>query len=66
MGEIEPRRFPLKEMAKRGWIEQLPDLIERAEEVMRALREKAGEPETAAVPLYRANGHRRINAKTDP
>ncbi|MDE0071891.1 MAG: ImmA/IrrE family metallo-endopeptidase [Caldilineaceae bacterium] len=64
--EIEPRRFPLKEMAKRGWIDQLPDLIDRAQEVMRAMREKAGEPEAAAAPLYRANGHRRINAKTDP
>ncbi len=65
-GEIEPRRFPLKEMAKRGWIDRLPDLLDRAEEVMRAMREKTGEPETAAVPLYRANGQRRINAKTDP
>ena len=64
--EIEPRRFPLKEMAKRGWIDQLPDLIDRAEEVIRAMLEKAGGPETAAVPLYRTNGHRRINAKTDP
>ena len=64
--EIEPRRFPLKEMAKRGWIDQLPGLIDRAEEEMRAMLEKAGGPETAAVPLYRTNGHRRINAKTDP
>ena len=65
-GEIEPSRFPLKEMAKRGWIDRLPDLLDRAEEVMRAMREKAGEPKMAAVPLYRANGQRRINAKTDP
>ena len=64
--EIEPGRFPLKEMAKRGWIDQLPDLIDRAEEVIRAMLEKAGGLETAALPLFRKNGHRRINAKTDP
>ena len=64
--EIDPRRFPLKEMAKRGWIPQLPDLLDRAEEMINAMLEKAGGPQAAAFPLYRKNGHRRINAKTDP
>ena len=64
--EIDPRRFPLKEMAKRNWIPQLPDLRDRAEEVINTLVEKAGGPQAAALPLYRKNGHRRINAKTDP
>ena len=64
--DIDPRRFPLKEMAKRNWIPQLPDLRDRAEEVINALVEKAGGPQAAALPLYRKNGHRRINAKTDP
>ena len=63
--EIDPRRFPLKEMAKRGWIPQLPDLFERAEEVINAMLKEAGGSQ-AAAPLYRKNGHRRINAKTDP
>ena len=64
--EIDPRRYPLKEMAKRGWIPQLSDLADRAKEEIRAMMEKAGGPETAAVPLYRKNGHRRLNAKADP
>ena len=62
---IDPRRFPLKEMAKRGWIPQLPDLFERAEEVINAMLKEAGGSQ-AAAPLYRKNGQRRINAKTDP
>ena len=70
--EIDPRRFPLKEMAKRGWFSKLtdlpdpPDLLDRAEELINALVEKAGGLQAAALPLYRKNGHRRINAKTDP
>ena len=64
--EIDPRRFPLKEMAKRNWIPQLPDLRDRAEEAINTLVERAGGPQAAALPLYRKNGHRRINAKTDP
>ena len=65
-GEIDPRRFPLKEMAKRGWIPRLPDLFARAEEVINGMMEEAGGPRAAALPLYRKNGQRRINAKTDP
>ena len=64
--EIDPRRYPLKEMAKRGWIPQLSDLADRAKKEILALMEKAGGPETAAIPLYRKNGHRRLNAKADP
>ncbi len=64
--EIDPRRFPLKEMAKRNWIPQLPDLRDRAEEVINTLVERAGGPQAAALTLYRKNSHRRINAKTDP
>ncbi len=73
--EIDPRRFPLKEMAKRGWFSKLtdlpdppdpPDLLDRAEELIRALVKEAGGPQAAELPLYRENSHRRINAKTDP
>ena len=70
--EIDPRRFPLKEMAKRNWFPEstepteLPDLLDRAKELINALIRKAGGPQAAALPLYRKNGHRRLNAKTDP
>ncbi len=64
--EIDPRRYPVKEMAKRGWIDQIPDLADRAEELIRDLIEQAGGMQVAAAPLYRKNGHRRINAKADP
>lgn len=64
--EIDPRRYPLKEMAKRGWIPELSDLADRAEELIRDLIERAGGPGVAAVPLYRKNGHRRLNANDDP
>ncbi len=64
--EIDPRRYPLKEMMKRGWISQLSDMADHAEELIRDLIEQAGGPEVAAVPLYRKNGHRRLNAKADP
>ena len=66
LDEIEPSRFPLKEMAKRGWVPQIRDLIDHAEELLRGLIDQAGGPQVATLPLYRKNGHRRINAKTDP
>ena len=64
--EIDPLRYPLKEMAKRGWIDQIPDLADRAEELIRDLIKRAGGMQVAAAPLYRKNGHRRLNAKADP
>lgn len=62
---IDPRRFPLKQMVKRGWIPDLPDLADRAEELIADLIERAGGQRIAAAPLYRKSDHRRINAKTD-
>ena len=70
--EIDPARFPLKEMAKRNWFPELTelpdpsDLLDRAGELIKTLLKKAGGPQAAALPLYRKNGHRRLNAKTDP
>ena len=66
LDKIEPRRFPLKEMAKREWIPPVQDLIDHAEELLRGLIDRAGGPQVATLPLYRKNGQRRINAKTDP
>ena len=63
--DMEPRRFPLKEMAKRGWILDLPDLADRAEELIGGLIQRAGGFAAAATPLYRKNDTRRINAKAN-
>ena len=63
--QIDPRRFPLKTMVKRGWLPNVPDLVDRAEELIAGLIERAGGWEVAAAPLYRKSDHRRINAKTD-
>ena len=63
--KLEPSRFPLKEMAKFGWIPDPPDLKDRAEELISVLVERAGGRRTALASLYRKNDHRRINAKAD-
>ena len=63
--DIEWTRFPLKSMAKAGWIPDVPNLRDRAEEFISRLMEDAGGRAFAAAPLYRKNDSRRINAKTD-
>lgn len=62
---LEPSRFPIKEMARFGWIPDLPDLKDRAEELVSVLVGRAGGRRTALASLYRKNDHRRINAKAD-
>ena len=64
--DLDPLRFPLTIMAKRGWISDAPDLKDRAEELIRDLISRAGCRELIAAPVYRKNDHRRINANTDP
>ena len=64
---LDAARFPLKEMARRAWIPDVPDLKGRASELVAGLLGRAGGPDAlAAVPMYRKNDHQRINAKTDP
>ena len=63
--EVEWSRFPLKAMAKAGWIPNVPNLLERAEEAITGLMDRAGGRALASAPLYRKNDHRRINAKAD-
>lgn len=63
-GGLDPDRFPLKAMVKAGWIPYLPNLKERAEEIVRDLVDRAGGPEVAHA-LYRKSDDRRINAKAD-
>ena len=64
--DIQWRRFPLKEMAKRKWIPAIPDLAERAEDLIRGLITRAGGWQVARAALFRKNDHLRTNAKTDP
>ena len=63
--DIHWRRFPLKEMARRNWVRSVPDLAERAEELIRDLIDRAGGWQVARAALYRKNDHLRTNAKTD-
>ncbi len=63
---IDWKRFPLAEMAKRGWIAKRPNLAAHAEEIMRELIQRAGGQDALPAALYRKNDHARSNAKTDP
>ena len=65
MPGLEYARFPLRAMAKAGWIPRVQDLKDQAEELITELMERAGGRAFAAAPLYRKNDSRRINAKTD-
>ena len=62
---VEWHRFPLKAMAKRGWIPTVSDLAKHAEKLIGALIERAGGPTVAPATLYRKSDHLRVNAKTD-
>ena len=64
--DLEWSRFPLKEMAKRKWIPDLPGLSQHAKELVGGLIERAGGWQVAGAALYRKNDHLRANAKTDP
>lgn len=59
------RRFPLAEMAKRGWIEKRRNFASHAEEIMRDLIRRAG-GEYVLPAFFRKNAQARVSAKTDP
>lgn len=59
-------KFPIKAMAKLGWIERKPGFADRAEEIMRALIDSAGGFDSVPQALYRKTSNVRQNAKTDP
>ncbi len=63
---IDWDRFPVKAMAKLGWIPNVRNLEARAEEFIRDLIRRAGGAEVAGAAFYRRNDHARANAKTDP
>lgn len=62
---LEWERFPLAEMARRGWIERLTPYKDYAEELVRGLMARSGGQHATIQPLYRRNTHRWINANTD-
>lgn len=59
------RRFPLAEMAKRGWIEKRRNFASHAEEIMRDLIRRAG-GEYVLPAFFRKNDQARVSPKTDP
>ncbi len=63
---IEWNRFPLKAMAKLGWIPDVPDLKGHAAYFVGDLIRRAGGTDVAGVALYRKSDHARANAKTNP
>jgi len=63
---IEWNRFPVKAMAKLGWIPKVKNLESRAQELVGDLIRRAGGPAVAAAALYRKNDYARANAKMDP
>ena len=63
--EIDWRRFPLREMTNRGWIEPKGNLRDCAEELVTGLMDRAGGSQHVAA-LYHKNDQNRANAKTDP
>ena len=66
LSDVAWERFPLKAMARLGWIPNTPDLKDRAEELVRGLIQQAGGSQAAAAVSFRRNDHRRLNAKTNP
>lgn len=64
--DMEWSRFPVRSMARLGWIPDRPDLARRAEHVMRDLVNRAGGLDVAGAALYRKNDRVRANAKMDP
>ena len=66
LARIEWNRFPVKAMAKLGWIRKVKNLESRAQELVGDLIQRAGGRAVAAAALYRKNEYARANAKMDP
>jgi len=63
--DIDWSRFPVREMAKRCWIPNLPDVTERAEEVMRHFIDRAGGMKVIPAAAFRKGITSRFNEKTN-
>ena len=53
LADLNWRRFPVRAMAKLGWIPESPTLVKRAETIIRRLIERAGGPDVACAAFYR-------------
>ncbi len=64
--DLEWERFPLKSIWE--WLGNSGgrNLKDRAEEIVQALRNRAGGPQVAPTALFRKNDLARVNAKADP
>jgi HTH-type transcriptional regulator / antitoxin HigA len=54
LADVEWARFPVKEMAKRGWVEGAEDSMDRAEEAVRNLMAQVGQPDCLPMACYRS------------
>ncbi len=66
MSNVDWSKFPIKAMAKLGWLDPANDLEDRAEEIMREQIKQAGGTEVIPAALFRKAKGGRQNAKTDP
>jgi HTH-type transcriptional regulator/antitoxin HigA len=64
--ELEWTRFPLSEMARRGWIPKAAASAARAGKFILELVQRAGGNDVATAALYRKNDGARANTKSDP
>jgi HTH-type transcriptional regulator / antitoxin HigA len=53
LADVDWAHFPVREMAKRGWIESANGLIDRAEEAVRNLMTRVGHPDCLPTACYR-------------
>jgi HTH-type transcriptional regulator/antitoxin HigA len=65
LGHLEWGRFPLKEMARRGWIPESADIKNRAEEYIRDFINQAGGIQAVPAVLFRKGHGPRQNEKMD-
>jgi len=63
--DVEWSRFPVREMAKRGWVAKEEGVDEKAEEVMRPLVDAAGGFDAVPSKLFGQGIEGRLNAKAD-
>ena len=63
--DLDWSRFPLREMAKRGWLPMTDGIPERAEEVMLRFVESAGGLDVVPSPLLRQGLAGRLNDRAD-
>ncbi len=64
--ELEYDKFPIGEMAKKGWIRAIPNMETQAEEIIHEMINNAGGRQLASICLFRKSTGSRENAKNDP